>query len=551
MKNNDRMTAGRQTTKILPMTRGTVGNFRLVVPLTLVLLISAFSVSQAAEQSREVINLTGESLTLDDVVKIAENRADIGIAPEGMARIRATRQVVQYHVDEKIPAYGINTMYGQDFGVTLPQAEIKRLNRLNLIQEATKVGDGSQWILEQSIVRAAWALMVNSYATGFTGASPGLAEKLVEHVNANRIPNDIEYGGSLGDADLTMNAKLALSLYDDPGFEVGAGEATNLLTSNFLTIARAIIVAKRFERLLARAKVSLALSMEGYRANPGPVSVSAMKAATLPSKRKIQKEMQFLLKGSKLWEKGGPRQLQDFLSMRTSADLLAAVEAILRQLEETLSLYCNALQASPMIDVETGQILSVTEYDTTRLTLDLDHFRQSLGLMALATDSRALKVVSRPFSDLPSGFANEDSSKFDGLYTRNITYWQTSFMREAIQDSQPVTGMTVSFMAEGDEDYSLPFPNSAHMAQRMVDRLEKMIAIEALIGAFAIERRLQSGELAATDIPAALRTVQREIIKRSPMQIPVDEQYSLAPLLKYFIKEYQPPKEISQIALGQ
>lgn len=122
--------------------------------------------------------------------------------------------------------------------------------------------------------------------------------------------------------------------------------------------------------------------------------------------------------------------------------------------------------------------------------------------------------------------------------------WATSIMREAVQNSKPVTGMSASFVPEGDEDYSTPFPNSTLMAERLVNSLEKIVTIEALIGSFALERRLQSGQLTEKDIPEPLRTLQREIIKRSPMQIPVDAQYSLAPLLKYFIEEYQPPQEI-------
>ena len=273
-----------------------------------------------------------------------------------------------------------------------------------------------------------------------------------------------------------------------------------------------------------------------------------MKAATLASKRKVQSEMQFLLRGSKLWEKRGPRRLQDFLSMRTSADLLAAVGETLDHLEQTLVRYCNALQVSPMVDVEANRILSVTEWDTSQLTLDLDHVRQALGLMAIANNSRSLKVMSRPYSDLPSGFASADATKFDGLYTRNITYWATSYMRAAVLNSQQTTAMAESFVAEGDEDYSLPFPNSVTKAERMANSLEKIIAIEALIGSFALERRLQSGELTDKDVPPLLRTVQKEIIQRSPMKIAVDAQYSFASLLKYFIEEYQPPKEVSQIA---
>jgi histidine ammonia-lyase len=528
-----------------------VGRYRAVgLQLSICLVLVTASLTTAAANDRNVVLLNGQDLTLDEIVLIAAGEADISIAPDGMTRIKAAHQVIQHYVDNKIPAYGINTMYGQDFGVTLPQSEIKRINRINLIQEATKVGDGSQAYIETSVVRATWALLVNSYAKGFSGASPELAEELVRRVNTNELPAEIEDGGSMGDADLSMNAALAVALYAKPGFEVGAGEATNLLTYNFINISRAALAVKRFEELFARSKVSLALAMEGYRANPSPISESASKSATLASKRKIQAEMRHLLNGSRLWEKDGPRRLQDFLSLRTSADQLAAVETSLRRIETTLAAYINALQVSPMIDTDAGTILSVTEYDTTQLTLDLDHFRQALGLMAIANNARTLKAISRPFTDLPSGFSSKDPKLFDGLYTRNLTYWANSLTREVMQNSQPVTHMTISFMAEGDEDYSVPFPNSVMMTERLVDRLEKIVTMEALVGSVALMRRVESGELKNDDVPESLRDVYQQIVQRSPLKIDADTTYTLAPLLDYFINVYEPPEEIGDILLS-
>ena len=43
----------------------------------------------------------------------------------------------------------------------------------------------------------------------------------------------------MGDADLTANAQAAMSLLADPDFELKAGEATNLLTHNFIGVALA------------------------------------------------------------------------------------------------------------------------------------------------------------------------------------------------------------------------------------------------------------------------------------------------------------------------
>lgn len=291
--------------------------------------------------------------------------------------------------------------------------------------------------------------------------------------------------------------------------------------------------------------------MEGFRANPSPISKSAMTTATTANKRRVQSEMQFLLSESRLWGKtgarGGPRSLQDSLSMRVAPDVLAAVATSLQRLDATLLAYCNSIPVSPMVDVTTKSMISVTEWDPTQLTLDVDQFRQALGVMAIGVESRGVKAMSRPFTDLPSGFANVDPTKYDGLYTRNVSYWLTSLFREALQNTEPVTGMTASFQAEGHEDISAPFPNSVAMAETLVDRLEEMVTLEALIGSFAIERRFQSGELVEADVPAPIRAVQKEIVRRSPLQTAPEEQYSLAPLLRYFIDEYQPPKEVTQV----
>jgi len=526
----------------------------LIITVTIICMIyshyDVFSFLEANAETREIIVLTGNDLTLEDILKIAENRADIRVSPEGIKRIKAANDVIQYYVENKIPAYGVNTMFGSDHDVTLPVEEIKRFNRINVHQEATKIGDGSRPIVKTEVLRAAWALMVNSYARGFSGPSYELVEKIVERVNTNKIPTNVEYGGSMGDADLIMNNKLALSLFEDPDFELGPGEATTIMTHNFITISKAILLIKRFESLLPRAKVALALNMEGFRANLSPISEQAMKVTTRVNKHKIQAELQFLLNQSELWKDEssyGPRNLEDPLSIRVSSDVLATVEKSLQRLEKTLIEYSNAVPVSPMVDTESRKMTVVTEYDTSQLTLDMDQFRQALGLLSISIDGITQKTISRPFTDLPSGLSSGNPNKYDGLYTYNLSYWNTSLMREALQYSHPVMAMTASFSAEGTEDYSTPFPNSVEMAEDMIDRLEKMVTIEALIGAFAIQRRIEMGQLSINQVPVQLRNVLKEIIKRSPMQFAEDQQYSLQPLLKYFIAEYNPPKELTKL----
>ena len=177
--------------------------------------------AQAPAPGGRVVVLARDHLIIADIVDIAEGRANVEMSADGMARVRSARAVIEHYIDQGLPAYGIATMYGADFQTALPPAAMRRFGRINIIQESTRVGDGT------------WALLVNSFARGFSGASPDLVATLVDRVSAHAVPENLEYGNSMGVADLTANAQAATSLLQTPGFDLKPGEATNLLTHNF------------------------------------------------------------------------------------------------------------------------------------------------------------------------------------------------------------------------------------------------------------------------------------------------------------------------------
>jgi histidine ammonia-lyase len=492
---------------------------------------------QPPAMASRVVVLNGDRLTIADIVDIAEGRAAIEVSAEGMERIQLARGVVDHYIRQGLPAYGITTMYGADFQTTLPPAAMMRFGRINIIQEATRIGDGTLPLVDQGTMRAAWALLVNSFARGFSGASPDLVATLVDRVNANAVPDNVEYGNSMGDADLTANAQVAMSLLADPNFQLKAGEATNLLTHNFISVALAAQVVQRARALLRAQEMALALTIEGFRANLAPLTEAGSRQDSSGSQDVVRADMRALLKGSRLWEPGGPRQLQDFLSLRDGVHSLAALRLALDQFVPVLESFANSNQGSPVVMVDTSELLSVPDFDTSQVTLGMDSLRQALGLAAIGSNSRGLKMVSHPFIDLPSGLVAGDPDAFDGIYTRNITYIMTSLERAALMETAPVLLLTESYMAEGDEDYSPAFPNSVLKARKLVELVEKISTLEALIGSVAIERRVRSGALTVDDVPAALREVQLNLIKRSPLAIPVDEQYDLAPLFDYYVSQ--------------
>jgi histidine ammonia-lyase len=494
---------------------------------------------QPPVQNPRTVVLTGDSMTIADIVDIAEGRATIEVSNDGMERIRAARAVVDHFIEEGLPAYGITTMYGADFQTTLPPDAMRRFGRINIIQEATRVGDGSLPVVDPGTMRAAWALLTNSYARGFSGASPDLVATLVDRVNMNHVPDDVEYENSMGDADLTANAQAAMSLLADPAFELKAGEATNLLTHNFIGVALAAQLVQRAEALLRSQQTALALSIEGFRANLSPLAEIGSRKDSSGSQQLLRRDLRALLDGSRLWQPGEARQLQDFLSLRDGIHTLATLRLELDQFVPLLESFANSNQGSPVVVVDKQELISVPDFDTSQVTIGLDGLRQALGLVVIGSNSRGLKLLSHPFIDLPSGLIAGDPDAFDGIYTRNITYIMTSLERAALIKTAPTLGLTESYMAEGDEDYSPAFPNSVLMAWKLIELVQKVSTLEALIGSVAIERRVRSGELTIDDIPPALRQVQSGIIQRSPLAIPIDQQYDLAPLFGYYAARFR------------
>ena len=494
---------------------------------------------QPPVQNPRTVVLTGDSMTIADIVDIAERRAMIEVSNDGMERIRAARAVVDHFIETGLPAYGITTMYGADFQTTLPPDAMRRFGRINIIQEATRVGDGSVPVVDPGTMRAAWALLANSYARGFSGASADLVATLVDRVNTNRVPDGVEYGNSMGDADLTANAQAAMSLLADPAFELKAGEATNLLTHNFIGAALAAQLVQRAEALLRGQQTALALSIEGFRANLSPLAEIGSRKDSSGSQQLVRRDLRALLDGSRLWQPGGPRQLQDFLSLRDGVHTLATLRLELDRFVPLIESFANSNQGSPVVVVDKQELISVPDFDTSQLTVGLDGLRQALGLVVIGSNSRGLKLLSHPFTDLPSGLVAGDPDAFDGIYTRNITYTMTSLERAALIDTAPTLGLTESYMAEGDEDYSPAFPNSVLMAWKLIELVQKVSTLEALIGSVAIERRVRLGELTIDDISPALRQVQSDIIQRSPLAIPIDQQYDLAPLFEYYAARFR------------
>src|SRR2546423_8238866 len=160
------------------------------------------------------VELTGETLSLSEIARVAYGAEPIGIGASARPRIEASRKVIEEIVAKGAVVYGVSTGFGKLSDVHVPAAELRQL-QLNLVRShACGIGNP----LSAAEVRAMMLLRANVLALGLSGIRLEVIELLCEMLNRRIYPVVPEKGSVGASGDLAPLAHLGLTL-------VGEGEA--------------------------------------------------------------------------------------------------------------------------------------------------------------------------------------------------------------------------------------------------------------------------------------------------------------------------------------
>src|SRR5687768_4163432 len=152
--------------------------------------------------------IDGASLTIDDVYRVAVDRAPVALADSARARVVASRRVIDDLVRRREVVYGVTTGFGKLAEVSVPPDRLAEL-QVNLVRShAAGVGP----LLPEREVRAMMLLRANVIAKGYSGARAELIDLLLGMINAGVYPPIPEQGSVGASGDLAPLAHLALAL---------------------------------------------------------------------------------------------------------------------------------------------------------------------------------------------------------------------------------------------------------------------------------------------------------------------------------------------------
>ncbi len=425
--------------------------------------------------------LTGDDLTLEEVVRIARGRESVELAPEAVDRMRRSRAVLEDAVERGDAVYGVTTGVASRKRVTVAPEEIAEFNRRML--RSHRVGQGAE--APEDVVRAALLRMANGFAAGTTGVRSEVAQRLLAALNDGESPR-VRLLGSVGQSDLAPNADLAASLFD--GFPLAAGESLWLVNNNAFSTGFAALAIADAERLLDALHQAAALDLEAFGANLSIIHPEVARTRPYPGLRTSLERLTELLQGSSLWEPGAARNLQDPLSFRGLPQVLGGARDVLDFVRRQLSVELNASSSNPLVVVSEQRLISVSNLDVVTLATGLDFLRIALAPALTAANERLMKLLQAPFSGLTDGLVARDGLHEDGL--AELGNAGHALTAEARLLAQPVSfELASTTQAEGIEDRVTMAPLAARRLAEMVALGEGIVAIELVVAAQAVELR--------------------------------------------------------------
>jgi histidine ammonia-lyase len=430
-----------------------------------------------------MVVLDGASLTIDSLAAVAAGRDEVVLAPAARARMAAAREVVEEALRSEAAVYGLTTAVAERKTVTLDAAARQGFSRFLIKGHLIAQGPPAP----PAVVRAAMVCLVNGWAKGVAGVRPELAELLAGALNGGLVPA-VRRLGSVGQADLGPMADLAEGLLRETGFVLAAGEGLALVNNNAFATGWAALAVLSAQQLVGEADVAAALDLEGFAGNLSPLHPVVAEVRPYPGVATAIGRLRALLAGSYLFEPGSARNLQDPLTFRSIPQILGAARDALAYVQTTIETELNSAQGNPNVVVAERRIVSAGNPDVIPVAAALDFARIALAPVVTSAAERTVKLLQSPLSGLPAGLAAEPDTGEDAL--AEFAGAAQAIAAEARLLAFPVSFEVVSSIkAEGIEDRTTMAPLSARRLAEMTDLAARVISLELLVAAQAIDLR--------------------------------------------------------------
>ena len=452
--------------------------------------------------------ISTELLSLETLAEIVSCDKSLALSEEAKINIQKCRD----YLDKKMashsdPIYGINTGFGSLCNVKISNDNLSKLQE-NLVKSHS-CGTGEE--VPTEIVKLMLLFKIQSLSYGHSGIQLQTVERLIAFYNNDILPV-IYTQGSLGaSGDLAPLAHLSLPLlgegevyfegkkvhsstimkrFDWEPIVLQSKEGLALLNgTQFMSAygAHILLKANKFSYL---ADLIGAISLEGFDGRIEPFN--ELIHFIRPHKGQIvtASRIKGFLDGSEIIEQ--PKvHVQDPYSFRCMPQVHGASKDAIDYAKKVFKTEINSVTDNPNIFIESDQIISGGNFHGQPLALALDFMAIALAELGSISERRTYQLISGT-RNLPA-FLVDNPGLNSGLMIPQYTAASIASQNKQLATPASIDSIVSS---NGQEDHVSMGANAATKALRVLDNLERILAIELMNASQAIEYRrpLQSSD---------------------------------------------------------
>ena len=466
------------------------------------------------------IDLDGESLDIDGVRRIAENRAAVGIAPAALRRATKGREMFEDIVAQDIPIYGVTTGYGEMIYMLVSTAKEVEL-QTNLVRSHS-AGVGPAFAEHEA--RAMLAARLNALSRGFSAVRPELLERLALYLNLGITPAIPEIGSLGASGDLGPLAHIASTVIGE-GYVLRDGqrvetagvlrergieplqlrfkEGLALINGTSAMTGLGALVVGRALNQVRQAEMVTALIVETLKGSTSPFQPEGHDIARPhPGQIDTAANMRALMRGSGLAvehadlrrqaEKQKPDgdgvhrtdvYLQKAYTLRAIPQVVGAVRDTLYYAGEKLETELNSSNDNPLF-FEGKEIFHGANFHGQPIAFAMDFVTIALTQLGVFSERRTNRLLNRHLSDgLPEFLVAGDPGLNCGF--AGAQYPATALVAEN-RTIGPASTQSVPSNGDNQDVVSMGLI-SARNSRRVLSNNDKILAVEFLAAAQAVD----------------------------------------------------------------
>lgn len=440
-------------------------------------------------------------LHFDQVKNLLDYNQQVSITFDAHERILACRNYLDAKMEDKDRLfYGINTGFGFLQNVKIDGSQIEKLQYNLLVSHACGLGEE----VPRDIVKLMLMLKIKSLSYGNSGVQIDTVIRLMNMYNNDVLPV-IYTQGSLGaSGDLAplshlslpllglgevyhqgrkMPAAEAMQLFGWQPIQLQSKEGLALINGTQFMSAYGMYCLKQAEHLLQMADLISALSFDAFDCITEPLNphIHALRAhkGQIATARALQQH----LAGSAI--AGQPKaQVQDPYSFRCIPQVHGASKDAFDHILDVFVREINSVTDNPNIFPEEDLIVSGGNFHGQPLALSLDYLSIAMSEIANISERRTYQLISGQ-RGLPL-FLVKDAGLNSGFMIPQYT--AAGIVSENKQLCTPASVDSIS-SSNNQEDHVSMGANAATQCYRVMQNVEKVLAIELLSAAQALEFR--------------------------------------------------------------